>query len=329
VSITLVDVQKFSNYCGMISGYLSRQYQDYQETVIDLKELCCHPDCTFVNDGVIDIDFDQKLIYLTEDSKRIPYDVLSLDIGSATKSLDDVPGAFEFTIPTRPIHDLVSRLERIETDFSKKHQDRQKEVRLVVVGGGASGVELAMSLVGRWRPLLKDRLHITLVTADGSIMSGDNRGGHRTLKEILLKKGIYICFHANVVEVEKNFLKLKSGMKVLFSYCVWATGAGCHDLARTLQHRGLAVTPDGWIDVNESLQSISHPNVFAAGDCCHSSSLALPKAGIYSIQEGPVLARNLRLFNTPRRVAARSLEHFYPDTHGGLQFLDCGDGTGM
>lgn len=335
-SITLIDVQKFSNYCGMIPGYLSRQYADYQETVIDLKTLCQHPNFSFIQDGVLDIDLDKQLIQLMEDAKRIPYDVISLDIGSATKSLDDVPGAFEFTIPTRPIHGLVSQLERIEVDFPKtssgEDTEKQEDVKLVVVGGGASGVELAMSLVGRWKPILKEKLHVTLVTADRSIMADDTRGGHRTVKEILLEKGIYICFRASVVEVEKDFLKLKSGMKVPFSHCVWATGAGCHDLARTLQQRGLAVTLEGWVEVNETLQSVSHPNVFAAGDCCDSSSLALPKAGIYSIQEGPVLARNLRLFTTPRRGVDgghnSSLENFHPDTHGGLQFLDCGDGTG-
>lgn len=313
----------------MIPGYLSRQYQDYLETVIDLKELCSNNNCTFVNDGVLDIDFDQKLIHMTLESQKISYDVVSLDIGSATKSLDDVPGAFEFAIPTRPIHDLVSRLQRIEAEFSKTPGDSEGTMRLVVVGGGASSVELAMNLVARWKPILKDRLHVTFVTADSSIMSSESHGGHQILKDILLQKGICICFHANVIEVQKYMLKLKSGMTVPFSCCVWATGAGCHDLATTLKNRGLAVTTDGWIDVSDSLQSVSHPNVFAAGDCCYSSSLALPKAGIYSIQEGPVLARNLRLFITPRRVVDIRLEHFHPDIHGGLQFLECGDGTGM
>ena len=86
--------------------------------------------------------------------------------------------------------------------------------------------------------------------------------------------------------------------------------------------------------MNDCLQSVSHPNVFAAGDCCQSSSLDVPKAGVFSIQEGPVLARNLKLFNSSRKACTQAnlrhsnLEKFHPDIHGGFRFLECGDGTG-
>lgn len=326
-SITLIDVQPFTNYCSMIPGYLANLYVDYEDTIIDLKKLCDAKDedgrntVLFINGRVCDIDIDKQLVYLMEVSKTIPYDILSFDIGSATKGLDDVPGAFLYTIPTRPIHDLVLCLDQAELEIIDL---AEAPIRVAIVGGGASGVELALSLVGRWRTMLGENdLHVTLVTEE-QILLTETAAGRKALKTILVEKGITIMFNATVVEVEEGCLRLMSGMKVPFSYCLWATGAGCHDLARTLQQHGLNATQDGWIDVHDSLQSTSHPNIFAAGDCCFSSLLELPKAGTYAVQEGPILARNLE-----RYALHQSLDNFHPEANACLQFLSCGDGTAL
>jgi NADH dehydrogenase FAD-containing subunit len=323
----LIDVQAFAYYCGMIPGYLAKLYPNYEETRIDLHELCSKSqnknNIEFVHDGVLDINFDKKLVYLTESTATIEFDMLSFDIGSATKSLDDVPGAFEYAIPTRPIPYLVERLlELAEQELHAKKVERP--MRMVVVGGGASGIELAMSVVGRWRPFLgKEHLQVMLITSDPTILP-EIPGARRALKELLIEKDLTLCFNATVVKVDEDFVHLATGMKVPYTYCLWATGAGCHDLARTLQQRGLDVTPDGWIRVQDTLQSTSHPNIFAAGDCCYAFALALPKAGVYALQEGPILARNLERF-----AQHQPLENFNPNTNGCLQFLSCGDGTAL
>ncbi|CAJ1932211.1 unnamed protein product [Cylindrotheca closterium] len=335
-NITLIDVQKYARYRGMVPGYLSGCYENYQDASIDLEQICSQPGCTFVNDGVIDVDLKNRMVHLTDDSTRISYDVLSFDIGSTTKSLDDIPGAFEYTIPTKPVQELLSRIEGIETEFRQSPNLEKHELRMVIIGGDVSAVELALSLVTRWRPFLKDRLQLTLVTADESLVTAATaRIRHQCIQEKLVERGISIRFREIVKEVDQNFLKLESGLLIPFTYCIWATGAACHDLAPTLQDRGLAVSANGWIEINNSLQSVSHPNVFAAGDCCQSCSLDVPKSGVFSIQEGPVLARNLKLFNASRKTSStaevhssHNLEQFHPDIHGGFQFLECGDGTG-
>jgi NADH dehydrogenase FAD-containing subunit len=102
-----------------------------------------------------------------------------------------------------------------------------------------------------------------------------------------------------------------------YTHCVWATGADAHPLAHHLsKNRNLATTAEGWIKVSSSLQSESHPNVFAAGDCAHvlqttsqsatpmlrygaakgdtkESTRAVPKAGVYAVRAGPILIENL------------------------------------
>ena len=75
---------------------------------------------------------------------------------------------------------------------------------------------------------------------------------------------------------------------------LWATGAQAHAW-QSDPHRngGLAVSETGFIAIDEQLRSVSHPEVYAVGDCAHWVK-PLPKAGVYAVRMGPVLSHNLR-----------------------------------
>jgi NADH dehydrogenase FAD-containing subunit len=76
---------------------------------------------------------------------------------------------------------------------------------------------------------------------------------------------------------------------------LWATGAEAHDWQRDPGRRGnLAVDGQGFVCIDAQLRSLSHPQVFAVGDCASWADEALPKAGVYAVRMGPVLANNLR-----------------------------------
>ncbi|KAG7363528.1 selenophosphate synthase [Nitzschia inconspicua] len=344
-SITLIDPNSESVYCGSIPENISNFEKSKfpkPEWRIDLKNVCQAHDqrdkIQFVQGEVVDIDLANRCIYLNDGMKTttISYDLVAIDIGSKSKSITDIPGAFENVIPTRPMKILMDRLDEIEKNFFDDQQNctlpvsdgenlelEQPPLNIAVVGGGASGIELALSIVGRWRPMLQGRvMNVRLVTSD-HILLPEIAYARKRLKDILADRGIYMIFQSAVDRVDDGCLHLESGMTVPFSYCFWATGAAPHHLANTvLPKRGLAVSSDGWIEVNPTLQSRSHPNVFAAGDCS-SFVNPLPKAGIFALQEGPVLAENMERF-----ARQQSLIEFQPDLED-LQFLGCGDGTAM
>jgi NADH dehydrogenase FAD-containing subunit len=342
-SITLIDANPESVYCGSISEIIANldvSKYPIPDWKIDLKHLCrVHNQCDnirFVPGKVTDIDLANRSIQLDDgiDKESIPYDLVSIDIGSKAKSINEVPGAYQNVIPTRPVKVLMDRLEEIEIDFSDVQkllpistpdslELEQPLLNLAVVGGGASGIELALSIVGRWKPMLRGRpMNVRLVTSE-KILLPEIPYARKLLKDALADRGIYMMFHSAVDRVDEGCLHLESGMTIPFSYCFWATGAAPHYLtSHVLPKRGLAVTSDGWIQVHATLQSLSHPNVFAAGDC---STLVnpLPKAGIFALQEGPVLAENLE-----RLAREQPLVEFQPNMED-LQFLNCGDGTAM
>lgn len=339
----------------MVPGYLAKLYTTDHTATIDLDQLADWAKITFINDGVLDVNVDKQLVYLVEQSAPIPYDVISFDIGSATKGLDEISGAFDFCIPTRPISDLIQRISQADADVTKliqqveveeddgdgvpktiatattaatKGEDTRKSIQVVVVGGGCSGIELALSLIGRWRPILGDLLDVTLITSECVLLPGISVAGRKALEQVLQQKEIQIYYDTRVTEVQKDSIRFDCGMRIPFTHCLLATGAGCHDLAIVLQQRGLATTPDGWIKVNECLQSVSHPNIFAAGNCCAlriSQNKMLPKSGIISMQEGPILTRNLaRYLKSPENP----LNSYHPQDDS-LKLIGCGDGTGL
>jgi selenide,water dikinase len=61
-----------------------------------------------------------------------------------------------------------------------------------------------------------------------------------------------------------------------------------------LRDTGLTLDPRGFIRVGRTLQSISHPDVFAVGDVASLDGYDLPKSGVYAVRSGPALAANIR-----------------------------------
>ena len=123
----------------------------------------------------VDIDLEKKLIYVQDTNYQvmelptlletfgddnddvpneniIPFDAVSIDIGSTSRGLLDTPGAKVHTIPTRPISALVERFENATAQLQAGTSPGP--VNVIVVGAGAAGIELSMSVHGRWKELL-------------------------------------------------------------------------------------------------------------------------------------------------------------------------------
>lgn len=176
MQVTLIDVLKSASYSGMVPGCIARTYTP-EQTLLDLQPLTDWADIEFIIDQVVDIDCESKIIQLKNDdndnpttSRSIPFDVLSIDIGSASRGLKETPGTAEFTIPTRPIHKLVKRITLKEKELLEKNQ---KDVRVVVIGGGAAGIELSLSITGRWSNTFPN-VQLTLLDAGTELLPNEN-----------------------------------------------------------------------------------------------------------------------------------------------------------
>ncbi len=106
----------------------------------------------------------------------------------------------------------------------------------------------------------------------------------------LARRGIELHSGARVAAADAQGVTLADGRRLEAEQLVWATQAGA---AAWPAAAGLACDADGFIRVDDCLQSVSHPNVFAAGDIA-ALPVPCPKSGVHAVREGQALASGLR-----------------------------------
>src|SRR5215471_717716 len=126
----------------------------------------------------------------------------------------------------------------------------------------------------------------------------------RRFARILRERGISVVTGSKASEVRADAVLVDGNGAVALNEMFWTTRAAP---ANWLADTGLALDPEGFIRVSETLQSVPHPDVFAAGDIAAIEGHAPPKSGVYAVRSGPPLAGNLR-----RMLMGRPLQRYKP-----------------
>ena len=297
-------------YTGMLPGLIAGQYQR-AECEIDLGTLAARAGVAVTVGEVTGLDPESKSVRLSDDS-WLDYDWLSLNLGS-TPPLDRVEGAARHAVPVKPVHHFLDWLDAILASGADAFP-----LTIAIIGAGAGGVELALTLEHRSRIAAgtKSFGEIFLVTDWHDIMPGHSPLARRWLKNILAGRGITVNVDARVVEVGATRLMCADGRYFDYDHVI-STGSGP---PRWIAGSGLAIDENGFVAVGDTLQSTSHPNVFAAGDLADMVGAKRPKAGVYAVRHGPVLAKNLRC-----TLAGCTLHAHTPQRHA-LAILGTGEG---
>lgn len=330
--VTLVDKASFASYSGMVPGCISNLYEKTDVQIL-LQPLAEWASVDFLKENVINIDPEDQRVFL-ESGAILDYDVLSVDIGSKSKGLE-IPGVLENTIPTRPIDLLVDKIQ--ETRNSLREGD---PVKLFVVGGGIAGIELAMCIRSSFESIV-EHLDVTILDSSYELLPTESVLCKDAMSELLVEKKITVRHGCRVSCVNSKIIELEDGSQIPYTHMVWACGASAHSLSSNLRDAGISVSEDGWIKVGPTLQTLSHNNIFAAGDCANIEGLrdpetgqekeSPPKAGVYAVRSGPVLVENIsRHLKTGESSCNdnESLTSFVPQ-ESFLKLLVCGDGTAL
>jgi selenide,water dikinase len=176
-------------------------------------------------------------------------------------------------------------------------QHHPGKTTIAVVGAGAGGVELLLAMQHRLRQVLQaqgrnpDELVFHLFTDSADILPTHNRGVRRRFEAVLAARQVVVHRHGAVTQVFAGRLQTASGEVFEVDETIWVTRAGG---APWLQDTGLALDADGFIQVLDTLQTVTDPLIFAAGDIASMVNYPLEKAGVFAVRQGPPLSRNLR-----------------------------------
>jgi selenide, water dikinase len=308
VEVTLISPQRLTPYSGMLPGLIAGHY-DCRECHIDLAALTRFADCEFIEGAVIRLDLTRRIAWMAGGGER-QWDVLSLDIGS-TPATAGVPGARERAIAVKPVHRLLAALEDL-LDRARRGAVR----RILVVGGGAASVETLLALQYRFGKEGLPAVEMLLATDADTPLPGHNARVRATFARVLAERGVRVHARSRIIRVDDADVTIDSGATIPFDALVWATGAAA---ARWPAESGLATDADGFVLVDDALQSVSHPGVFAAGDIATQRDHPRPKSGVYAVRQGTPLARNLR-----RALSGARLERFVPQRDA-LALISTGD----
>ncbi|WP_445304612.1 FAD-dependent oxidoreductase [Microcoleus sp. Pol1B3] len=335
VRLTLISDVLHAPYSGMLPGHVAGFY-DYDQCHIDLRSLAEFAGCQILVDRAIAIDFNKNLVIcqtrspvnfdvLSVDIGSTP---ATLSVPGAAKYAIAAKPVPEFLAswnqliqsrqnhPDKPLQIAivgggaggVELALNMQSRLGKEEERRKREEGRGKFGNGFSnGCNGCQEEGRRKREENLDNLssEIHLLHSGAELMQGHNQRVRRRLQEILISRGIQLHLKEKVCAVKKNErestlqfptnyqISCKSGLELECDRIFWVTQASA---ANWIGESGLAADSNGFMQVNDCLQSVSHPNVFGAGDIAAMLNYPRPKAGVFAVRQGKPLFENLQQF---------------------------------
>ncbi|MGG5887421.1 FAD-dependent oxidoreductase [Falsiroseomonas sp. HC035] len=301
--VTLLTREVMSPYSGMLPGVLAGLYRP-EQALIDLPALAARCGVALLVDRATGVDPVARRVRRA-DGNDLPWDLLSIDTG-ATPDTSRVPGAAEHALPLKPIDALLPRM----ADIIAGARPGQP---IAVVGAGAAGTEIALALA------LRLRAAVTLVAGRSGLLPGFPARMRRLVARALAQRGVALREGQDAVRISQGQVHFAEAGSLAADPVIWAAGAAA---APWLTETGLHRDARGFLRVDDCLRAAGHPDIFAAGDVA-SFGQGLPKAGVFAVRQGPVLAGNLRAVAEGRAPALFRPQGDY------LRLLSLGDGKAI
>ncbi|MBS4153150.1 selenide, water dikinase SelD [Cobetia sp. MC34] len=323
VRLTVICRDTDTPYSGMLPGYVAGHYT-FDDVHIDLRRLCQFAGARFYRDQVIDIDRRERRVICAE-RPAVDYDLLSINIGS-TPRLSHIDGIGDPEAADAPVVAVkpISTFQQRWLSLLERARGAERPLDIVLVGGGAGGVELLLAIQQRLAAELPDALkpNLTLITRGQRLLPTHAHTVSEALATTLHERGIQVHFGEEITAVRRASSTTQRQLISANGAChqadeaIWVTRAGG---ARWLEKTELSLDEDGFLKVRDSLQTLEDDAIFAAGDIAHQLNHPREKAGVFAVRQARPLADNLR-----RAVRGEPLKDHVPQSRW-LALISTGD----
>lgn len=304
VEVLLIDRNNYHTFIPLLYQVAVAQLQPEQVAYPVRSILRRLPHANFLMAEVKQIDFVNQVV--ETEKAAIPYDFLIASTGSQTQFLG-IPGAAKYALPIKTLSEAVYLRNHILSCFEQAVLEpdatqRQSLLTFVIVGGGATGVELAGALIELIQgSLIKDYPRLDLRQVRVILLQGRDR----LLADLPLKlcdythkhlrrMGVKVHLQAKVSQVTPNGVYLADGTNILAKTVIWTAGVVAAPLTPTGE---MFPAAKNQVAVLPTLQLPEYPQVYVIGDSAYveQDGKPLPLVAPVAIQQGTKAAQNILL----------------------------------
>lgn len=278
-------------YSGLATGMLGGTYPPELDQ-IDVAALVQAGSGRFVSGHAARIDAARRTVVL-QDGQEIAYDALSINVGSEAIPLPGTDGAAN-VYPLKPLEHLW----RLRRDLEAAGTTPR---RVVVVGGGASGGEIALNVRACLDRVGAHASSVTMLAAGERLFEQFAPSAAAKAARWLLARRVDVRLRERATAVRDGAVLTEAGNRWPFDFLVNAAGLKPPAFLRA---SGLAVDDTGAVRVNRHLQAVDEPSIFGGGDCVAFEERPLARIGVYAVREAPVIFHNLLAFLQGGETAA-------------------------
>jgi len=305
VGVLVIARDNFFTFWPMVPGIVSSDI-DARNVAQPLRRALILAGASFRRARVTSIDPDRKVVQADGDLE-FPYDQLIISLGGQPNFFG-IPGVEEHSLTMRGVEDAERVRNRVIERFEEVSLIRddvpESKLTFVVIGGGATGVEVASEihtlvhehLAPDYPNIDPYHVRIYLLEALPNILPELDPALRRAARIRLLNERIEVLTGAMAEEITGEAVKLKGGKQIDTENVIWTAGNRPN---QAVQDLGLPYDPRTGIKVDLTLKVEDHDDIWAIGDCAAIEDVHRDDGGIVpptaqaAIQEGHLAARNV------------------------------------
>lgn len=268
------------------------------------------------------VDTEKKILQTS--IGKIDYDYLVLAAGATTNFFGN-KNIEEWAIPMKTVPEAMGLRNALLSNFERAltcatEEERQELLNVVIVGGGATGVEIAGALAEMRRYVIpydypdmdSSLMHIYLIEAGDRLLAGLSQESSQKAYEFLKSMGVDIQFGKMVTDYRDHKVIMKDGTEIHTRTFLWVSGIRANAMPGIDEsHMGRGFR----FKVDEYNRIPGVEDVFAIGDQCLQTSDAAypnghPQVAQVAIQQAKNLAKNLKLINQGADSSALTAFHY-------------------
>src|SRR5918995_4767015 len=305
VGVLVLAKNNFFTFWPMVPGIVSSDI-DARNVAQPLRRALITAGASFRRAEGKELDLEKQVI-VADGGIEFPYDHVVISLGGLPNFFG-IPGVEEHSLTMRGVEDaerVRNRvIERFEEVSLMRGEVPESKLTFVVIGGGATGVEVASeihslvheALAPDYPNIDPHRVRVYLLEGLPNILPELDPALRRAARTRLANERIEVMVGAMAEEITANCVKLKGGREISTENVIWTAGNRPN---MAIQDFGLPFDVRTGVQVDLTLRVEGHDNIWSIGDCAavqdvrQEDGAIVPPTAQAAIQEGHLVAKNV------------------------------------